>query len=230
MPITPQRRIQPEQGFMVVSNKARSTLTIDPAAFDDPINELRYDNERETAEKRRSEGADRIGTLGAPLIGFSLWRNSADVYWSPYCYPTSLWNGINRRRNYDDDDDNADDCHRRAILLAWLNINVLNYRLIHRQRQYFSALLLLSLPSLLNISTAFVLLRVHFHILILASKDGSNVMIFRARSDNRVILLDLEITTRRNCRRESVSDRGYKGQGNWDNFVVPQISCSQLAN
>lgn len=57
---------------MAMSNKARWTLTIDLATFDNPINGLRYDNEREGKYSRQHSPY-------APLIGFSLWRNSADI-------------------------------------------------------------------------------------------------------------------------------------------------------
>jgi hypothetical protein len=51
-------------GFMAVSNKARSTLTIGhaAAAFDNPINGPRYDNER---DKSRERERDREGGIVA---------------------------------------------------------------------------------------------------------------------------------------------------------------------
>lgn len=59
MPITPERIIRPA-GFMAASNKARWRVTIDRATFDNPINGLRYDNEREGKYSRLRSVANWI--------------------------------------------------------------------------------------------------------------------------------------------------------------------------
>jgi len=63
---------------MAVSNKAPSTLTIDraAAAFDDPINGPRYDNERDKSKERERERErereDCRSARDVSLIGRSL--------------------------------------------------------------------------------------------------------------------------------------------------------------